>query len=150
MTDMKIVVRKAKMEDLAEIVRLLYQLSPPSPGEKLDDETGRIILKKTLSNPDYCLCVAEVGSEIAGTAILLIQLNLSHGGKSYAHVENVVTDVPFRGKGIGREMVNFLVLKARNNGCYKVILNCESKNIPFYERCGFHLTGESEMRVGLY
>ncbi|MBN1444612.1 MAG: GNAT family N-acetyltransferase [Candidatus Omnitrophica bacterium] len=146
MEDMKKIVSEAKMEDIEGIVSLLYQLSPRKPGESLDRETGQAILKSIIDNPDYCLCVAKINGELAGTALLLIQLNLSHGGKPYGHVENVVTDVSRRGKGIGLTMVNFLMSKARERGCYKVILDCEAKNIPFYERCGFSLTGESEMR----
>ena len=141
------IVREARVEDLGQILRLLYQLSPPGPGGETDRETGSPLIARLIGNPDYCLCVAELDGESVGTATLLVQLNLSHGGKPCAHLENVVTDRRFRGKGIGREMVGFLVAKARESGCYKVILNCEAKNIPFYKRCGFRTTGEAEMRL---
>jgi ribosomal protein S18 acetylase RimI-like enzyme len=140
-------VCEAKTEDLEGIISLLCQLSPPKPGEFLDTETGQAILDSITGNPDYCLCVAKVNGELAGTALLLIQLNLSHGGKPYGHVENVVTNICQRGNGIGLAMVNFLLSKARERGCYKVILDCEVKNVPFYERCGFRTTGEVEMRL---
>ncbi len=149
MEDIKKIVCEAKAEDLEGIVNMLYQLSPPKSGESLNKEAGQAILKSIIDNPDYCLCIAKVNGELAGTALLLIQLNLSHGGKSYGHVENVVTDIRSRGKGIGLAMVNFLMSKARERRCYKVILDCETKNIPFYERCGFSITGESEMRFKL-
>jgi glucosamine-phosphate N-acetyltransferase len=147
MPDTKRNICTAQMTDLAGIVWLLLQLSPSKTGEDMDSGTGREILKSIMENPDYCLCVAKIGSRIVGTATLLIQLNLSHGGKPYAHLENVVTDIAFRRKGIGREMVSYLTEKARGRGCYKVILNCESKNIPFYKCCGFRETGEVEMRL---
>ena len=143
----KIIVSEAKMGDFEEIVNLLYQLSPPRDGELIDNEKGQGILESMMKDPNYCLCVAKVENEPVGTALLLIQLNLSHGGKSYGHVENVVTDIHFRGKGVGLAMINFLVSRAKERGCYKVILDCETKNIPFYTRCGFNETGEVEMRL---
>lgn len=149
MVDAKVIIGKAKKENLEGIINLLSQLSPPKPGEKMDNETGQTILETIINTPDYYLCVAEIEGELVGTATLLIQWNLSHGGRPYAHVENVVVDIRFRGNGIGRKMVNFLVSKARGRGCYKAILNCESKNIPFYTRCGFRETGEVEMRLTL-
>lgn len=149
MENEKVVVCRARIEDLEGIIKLLHQLSPPKPGENTDKKNAQEVLEGILNNPDYCLCVAYLGSEPVGTALLLIQRNLSHGVKPYAHVENVVTDIRFRGKGIGQKMVDYLVSQARENDCYKVILCCETKNIPFYEHCGFSLTGESEMRIAL-
>lgn len=142
-------VRVAKMEDMEGIVNLLSQLSPPKKGEELDRERGEKILKSILDNPDYCLCVAEGKEGLLGTALLLVQQNLSHGGRPYAHLENVVTDIRHRRKGIGLAMVKYLIERAKEKGCYKVILNCETKNISFYEKCGFCITGEVEMRINL-
>ncbi len=142
-------VRLAETEDLETIAGLLCQLSPPKAGETLDAEAGRKILQSIINNPDYCLCVAETVGQVVGTALLLVQLNLSHGGNPYAHVENVVTDISLRGRGIGQAMMNFLVSEARRRDCYKVILCCEAKNILFYEHCGFNLTGEVEMRFDM-
>ncbi len=141
------IIREARPEDLEGILHLLGQLSPPGPGEESDPESGRAILERMINNPDYYLSVFLLEGRLVGTATLLVQWNLSHGGKPYGHVENVVTEGRVRGNGVGRAMVDFLILKARERGCYKVILNCESKNIHFYEQCGFRLTGEVEMRL---
>ena len=142
-----IAITEAKIADLEEILALLSQLSPPMPDEKLENEQGMAVLESIISNPDYCLCVAGINGKLIGTALLLLQRNLSHGGRPYAHLENVVTDINYRGKGVGMEMVNFLISKAREQDCYKIILNCELKNIPFYKNCGFNVTGEVEMRI---
>ncbi|MCM8777641.1 MAG: GNAT family N-acetyltransferase [Candidatus Omnitrophica bacterium] len=142
-------VRNARLDDFKGIVDLLSQLSPPKEGESLDVKKGEEILRNILNNPDYFLCIAESKDGLVGTAILLVQQNLSHGGRPYAHLENVVTDIRHRKKGIGLAMVRYLIEKARAKGCYKVILNCETKNIVFYEKCGFCITGEVEMRINL-
>ncbi len=144
---LKINVRRACSEDLSGILGMLYQLSPPGPGEISQYPPREKILGEILRNPDYYLCIASMDNEIIATGTLLVQINLSHSGKPYGHVENVVTDTRFRGKGIGLEVVKSLLSEARKRNCYKVILNCELHNIPFYMKCGFHETGKVEMRV---
>lgn len=146
-TSVAAMVRESTKNDLAGIVRLLARLSPPRAGEETGPAALRAALARIRGNPDYCLCVAEREGEPVGTATLLVQHNLSHGCRPYGHIENVVTDDRFRGNGIGREMIAFLVARAGDRGCYKVILNCGAHNVPFYLRCGFRVTGELEMRL---
>ena len=51
-------------------------------------------------------------------------------------------------KGVGKTIIDSLVEIAKEEGCYKVILNCSNENVPFYIKCGFKLT-ENEMRMDL-
>ncbi len=83
----------------------------------------------------------------AGT--LLIQLNLSHNARPYGHLENVITHRDFRGNGFGGQIVKHLTEIARERDCYKVVLNCKGKNVPFYEKCGYQKTINREMRINL-
>lgn len=140
-------IREARSEDLEGILDLLYQLSPL---KEEDSRASKIKLKEILSDmladENYLLCVYEDGQRLLGTAMLITQLNLSHGGRPYGHIENVVIEQNFRSNGIGRQMVDYLVKEADKRNCYKTVLSCEGKNIPFYEKCNFHLTGEAEMR----
>lgn len=53
------------------------------------------------------------------------------------HIEDVVTDSNYRGKGLGKIIVDHAVHWSKQNGCYKVILDCAQKNVAFYEKCGF-------------
>lgn len=70
-------------------------------------------------------------------ATLLIENKLIHNGSKVAHIEDVVVDKNFLGKGYGKKMIEFLTEKAKNQGCYKVILNCDEEVVGFYEKCGF-------------
>lgn len=36
-----------------------------------------------------------------------------------------------------RSIIERLVEEARAYGCYKIILDCNEKNVAFYEQCGF-------------
>ena len=142
------IIRLARLEDSKEIANLLHQLSPPSEEDKsMTDEKKSEIINEIIKDKNHHLFVAEDQGKIIGTGLLLIQLNLSHGGKPYAHIENVVTEKELRGKGIGKEIVLKMLEKAKEENCYKVILDCEIKNIPFYQKCGLKETGEVEMRI---
>jgi len=139
-------VRQAKIEDLHEILRLLYQLSPLK-NEQEDISKLRQILKSMIEDKDYDLVVFEEDDALLGTAALVTLKNLTHGGKGCARIENVVTNEASRGKGVGKQLVLHLLELGKKKNLYKIILDCEKHNIPFYERCGLSLTGEVEMRV---
>lgn len=143
-------VRLAELSDIEELLSVIYQLSPKKEeDEKVPKSALKDTLKVMLKNKDYRVAVYEYAGKIVGSATLLIQLNHSHGGRPYAHIENVVTDSNHRGIGVGKDLVNYLVSEAKKIKCYKIILNCSQDNIPFYEKCDFVKTGEVEMRLDL-
>lgn len=141
------VVRDVRLKDLDQLLEILYQLSPLKEGVVPDMENLKWILLNMINDKNYHFCVFEDEGKILGTALLLIQLNLSHGGRPYAHIENVVVDKNCRGRGAGRKMMDYLVEKGKQANCYKILLNCNKSNIPFYEKCGFFDSGEIEMRL---
>lgn len=82
--------------------------------------------------------VVEDGEgKIIGTMSLLIEEKFIHKLSSVGHIEDVVVDDDYRGKGLGKMLIDYGVKYAKDNGCYKIILNCADKNIAFYEKCGF-------------
>ncbi len=85
--------------------------------------------------------------ELIGLGTLFIEKKLIHGGKSVGHIEDIVIDHKFRGKSYGKKMIDFLIQKARELKCYKVILNCDEKNVGFYERLGFK---QKNVEMSLY
>ncbi len=141
-------IRTANSYDLEQLLNLLHQLSPPDKKNfKTDMEDLKQTLDEMILDRNYVLCVYQERQKLLGTATLLVQLNLHNNGMPYGHIENVVTDKNSRGKGIGQKMVDYLIKEAKERNCYKVILNCEEKNISFYKKCGFQATGEIEMGI---
>ena len=63
-----------------------------------------------------------------------------------AHVEDVIVHNDCRGNGLGKMLVNKCIEHAKQQHCYKIILNCSNENIPFYEKCGFNKK-ENEMAM---
>ena len=141
-------IREANPEDLKKIINLLYQLSPPSDEDKEANLNElKQILDKITKDENYSLCVFDNNGEIFGCGLLLIQMNISHGGHPYGHIETIVVDVNHRKKGVGKKIVTYLIEKAREKKCYKVVLDCKKDNIPFYGKCGLSKTGEVSMRI---
>lgn len=140
----KMEIRKAKIEDFDEILGLVHQLSPLKEGE---GEVDLGVFKKIIHDENHEIYVVDSDKGLIGTGMLLVQLNLSHGGRPSGHIENVVVDEKQRGKGVGKKIVDFLLDRAKERNCYKVILNCKEKNISFYEECGMKNSEETEMRL---
>ena len=85
----------------------------------------------------YCIVVEHVPSRrLVGCATLLVEQKFIRETALCGHVEDVVTDKSVRGKGVGRLLTEALLRLAKEVGCYKVILDCDEKNVAFYERCG--------------
>jgi GNAT superfamily N-acetyltransferase len=141
-------VREAVEADLPRLVELAAQLSLDEPREELGPplpEGYRRAFEEIRGDPRQRLFVLEAGGRIAGSAVLIIVPNLSHQGRPYAIVENVVVDTGERGSGYGALLMGHLIEEARRAGCYKVSLT-SSKRRPdahrFYERLGFRATHE--------
>lgn len=96
---------------------------------------------------------------IVATATLFVEQKFIRNGGKAAHVEDVVVDNSTRGaqrlfytvchftcegQGVGKAIIKKLVRIAKKMGCYKVILDCDDKNVQFYQKCGFDISHSSE------
>jgi len=130
---------------LKSFLRLLYQLSP---GEGLTEKQEKVY-RELLEDKSQSVWLYEEDGEVIGTATLMVRKNVSHGGRSVAYIENVVVDAINRRKKIGVVLVNHCLDQARQLDCYKVILTCAHRIIPFYLSAGFHVHEEVVMRKDL-
>lgn len=90
--------------------------------------------------------VEDEFNKIIACGTLLLEYKFLYGFSSVAHLEDIVVHEDHQGHFIGGLLVNHLVNEARRLGCYKVILDCSKELVPFYKRCGFHIS-ESHMRL---
>lgn len=86
-------------------------------------------------------------TKIIATATLLLEKKFIHKLGSVAHIEDVVIDENYRGKKLGKYIIDELIQITKREKCYKIILNCSEKNIGFYERCGF---GKGDIQMVRY
>jgi glucosamine-phosphate N-acetyltransferase len=104
-------------------------------------------------NPNHVTFVDEVKevgklASILATSSVLIENKFLHCGSKVGHIEDVVVCKEARGTGLGQKIVQHCIDYARDAGCYKVILDCSNKNVPFYINCGMYLS-ENSMRIDL-
>lgn len=92
--------------------------------------------------------VALLDGRIVGTATLLIEPKFIHTGGVVGHIEDVAVHQAYQAHGVGALLVQHVLEECRTAKCYKVILDCAEKVIPFYEKLGFH-KWERAMRIDL-
>ena len=118
------VVRDAAEADLPRILALYEQLSAGSSrgGRPLDPlgEGQRKVLAKIQASPDYHLLVAEVDSQVVGTATLYLLPDLDLGGAVWGVVEHVVVDEQLRGRRYGEALMREIMRRAQTAGCQKI------------------------------
>ena len=90
-------IRDLQEEELPQLLALYRHLHPD--GWLEEGEAARDIWKTIQALPGYHILVAVEGGEVLSSCTLLIVPNLTHGGRPYGVVENVVTHLSHRGKG---------------------------------------------------
>lgn len=66
---------------------------------------------------------------------------LTHNQQPYAFVENVITDVEYRNKGLATQCLNYAKELALRENCYKIMLLTGTKKestLNFYEKAGYN------------
>ena len=95
------------------------------------------IFKNIKLNPKHIIVVAEINGKIVGSTTLLIEPKFIHQGGIVGHIEDVVVSKEFQGLEIGKKIIKYVLELAKNQGCYKTILDCSNEIKPFYEKLGF-------------
>ena len=131
----ELIIRKIIESDLEN--GFLESLDNLRQTSNLEQNSVKNILKKILENENHIIHVAELNGKIVGSTTLLIEQKFIHEGGFVGHIEDVVVNKEFEGQGIGMKLVLSLLDIAKEKKCYKTILNCEDKLIPFYEKIGF-------------
>jgi glucosamine-phosphate N-acetyltransferase len=131
---MALVFRKLQKEDFSKgFLQLLGQLTTVG---SVSREQFEAHFDARESNPDMHTLVGTIDGAIACTASLLIESKYVHGCSQVGHIEDVVVDRFFKRRGYGKQIITELVRIAKQSNCYKVILDCNNENVPFYESCG--------------
>lgn len=99
--------RLAKESDLPTLVELLRQLSKVESDFPFNAEKQRAGLQLLFEKRDAYVFVVEMGGMIAGMATIQEQISTVEGGV-VGLVEDVVVHTSFRGKGVGKEMMDHL------------------------------------------
>ncbi|CAI4038701.1 hypothetical protein SMKI_06G0470 [Saccharomyces mikatae IFO 1815] len=84
--------------------------------------------------------------KIAATGNIFIEKKIIHELGLCGHIEDIAVNSKYQGQGLGKLLIDELVTIGYGYGCYKIILDCDEKNVKFYEKCGFSNAGV-EMQI---
>jgi ribosomal protein S18 acetylase RimI-like enzyme len=122
--------------ELFSLLELYRQLNS---GDTIDEITSKTVWEN-IKNQNIKYFVAKENGKIIASCYICIIPNLTRGGKSIGFIENVITDVKYRRKGIGKTVMENAIKYAKEQNCYKVLLQSGNKRTdahPFYEKMGF-------------
>lgn len=131
----EIKIRQIQQTDLLH--GFLKSLDSLRKASDLDQEKAIKIFEKIKSNPNHVIFVAVLEDRIVGSTTLFIEPKFIHNGGFVAHIEDVVISKDLQRKGIGKKLILASLEYAKNNGCYKTILDCADDLKSFYEKIGF-------------
>lgn len=137
--DNKILIRAAKEEDTPAIFSLIKELAE---FEKLSDqiETTENELRNTLfgENKFVEILIAEYDKKIVGQAIFFKNFS-TFLGKPGIYLEDLYVKPEMRGKGIGRALLDKIILLAKERNYGRVewsVLDWNTSAIEFYKKIG--------------
>ncbi|KAJ8906612.1 hypothetical protein NDN08_003105 [Rhodosorus marinus] len=120
------------------LFEVLQQLTA-SP--KVERQVFEKLLEEVKGDGYYHWMVVEVDGLVVGCGSLVVERKLIHSCGLVGHVEDIVVDESFRGKGAGKALLEKLSGKAKEVGCYKATLDCQDDRVPFYEKCNYKRRG---------
>lgn len=87
-----------------------------------------------LSDPNSTTIVISVEDIIVGVASIHIIQKLT---RILGIIEDVAVNKKYRGKGVGKKLVERLILIGKQKNCDKIVLSSSEENSKFYEKIGF-------------
>jgi ribosomal protein S18 acetylase RimI-like enzyme len=133
-------IRPCRNEDFDEVLELLRQLWPDKP---LDQAALRTVYDRALASDLQRYVCATNGERIIGFGSLTVKNNLWQEGY-LGHVDELVVDGEYRDRGIGTQLLEYIVDLAKQKGCRRIELDSafhRQKAHEFYERHGFENRG---------
>ncbi|WKZ46799.1 MAG: GNAT family N-acetyltransferase [Anaerolineales bacterium] len=139
-----------------EANRITYSIVPVAPYEKIlniDAEDYPTFI----DNPQKAIFFADVDGKPVG------QIKILPWWNKFAYIEELAVNPDFRGKGIGKALMDRAIAWAKGQNFPGIMLETQDNNVPackLYEKCGFTLSGfdvnayknfsESKNEIALY
>ena len=129
-----------------KIIKSYYQLIKQlSDTVNYDVDKFIINLNKIYNNGIiYVACLNLPPSDdfiIVASGTCFLEPKIIHNFMNVGHIEDVVVDANFRGKGVVHNILNHLKNYAVSNNCYKVILDCQSELVKVYSKSNYTQKG---------
>lgn len=132
-------IREVIYSDLDGLMKLYMQLHDNSFPEK-DNKLCKL-WEQILNSENHHIIVAEEEHKIVSSCVCIIVPNLTHNQRSYALIENVITDKAYRKRGLATQCLNYAKELAIKENCYKLMLLTGQKRedtLNFYRQAGYN------------
>lgn len=141
--DLEVKIREAARQDIESIVEMLASDPLGSKRENLTSPLPRSYygaFDEISNDVNNILFVAEVKDVVAGVLQLTIIPYLTYQGGKRGLIEGVRVASAYRRRGIGEQLFEYAIGKARQRGCHLVQLTTDKSRpdaLRFYEKLGF-------------
>lgn len=132
---MRIIKKQMVWEKYTELLNMLQSISTFIPEPKLH---GKIFDQFRNHKNQQSITLYDE-DELVGFGVIVYEYKLRGG--IVGHIEDIVVKDKYKGKGIGKRLIEELIKLGRKKKCYKYTLACSKENIGFYESCGFKING---------
>ena len=147
-----VTIASASVADIPELIDLLAVLFSIEQDFSPDPDKQRRGLAALLASPTGHIAIArDTASRAVGMATAQLVISTAEGAPS-AWIEDVVVREDFRGKGLGRALLDAVLDWARSRGAVRTQLLADLDNAPalaFYERVGWQPTRLGARRLML-
>lgn len=132
------IIRSLELNDYNKnYIILLSQLSS-APNITQQQFTTTYNIQQSSYNTYHTVIIEDTHKQqCIATATLIIEYKYIRSCGIVGHIEDVVVDKSYRGYDLGLYVIYALINRCNDIGCYKIILDCETHNIPFYNKLGF-------------
>jgi glucosamine-phosphate N-acetyltransferase len=123
---------------------LLSQLTvaPKVCFQKFSDVFHKIQNNKNI----HIIVIEDYESQIIiGSATIIIEQKFIRDCRTVGHIEDVVVHKDYRNQKLGKVLIEKVIEIGKTLDCYKIILDCSSENILFYEKCGLKKSDSDNM-----
>jgi glucosamine-phosphate N-acetyltransferase len=131
-----LIFREIKSSDFTNYINLMFEFTDYKHNitqEQFNEQINNMI--------NYCkIIVIEYNNNIIGAGSIF-KIQKLHNN-SIGQIEDIIITNQYRKYGLGKHIIDKLVNIGFNDyNCYKITLNCLEKNIGFYEKCNFKISG---------
>ncbi|XP_015597895.1 probable glucosamine 6-phosphate N-acetyltransferase [Cephus cinctus] len=135
--DNDLIIRPLSVKDYNKgFIQLLGQLT--EVGNISHEQFLNTFRKMKMAGDYYIVVVEDMNTgKVIGSSTLVVEQKFIHNCALRGKLEDVVVSNEYRGRQLGKLLVNTISKLARNLRCYKLSLDCRDNLIPFYESLGF-------------
>lgn len=129
----ELVLRSLNRQDFNRgYLELLKQLT--SVGQVNEEQFNKQFdLMKNCLNTYYIIVIEDLKlNKIIGAATLLVEFKFIHETSLRGRIEDVVVDNDYRGRQLGKLLLETTKLLAKHVGCYKLSLDCKDNMVKYY------------------